>query len=291
VQLERLLSDQSGIVTRQQAVAALGPSRVRHLVETGRWQRVCRGVLAVQPGELRREQRWWAAVLAAGAGAVLAGRAAAEAGGLRGPARTDEVDVLVPYGRAAVDLSRQLPWVTVRRTRVLPAADLVAGSPPRTGLARSVVDAAQWAADDDEALLVVAGALRSGAVRADEIRAVLDRMPRAFRRRRVLDALDDIAGGERALAEIDFVRLCRRHRLPPPDRQERRADPSGRVRHLDVRWRRWRVRVMVDGGYDPDRPTDDRVLRFPAHVVRARPEEVAGVLRAAFLAEGWQPGL
>jgi hypothetical protein len=33
----------------------------------------------------------------------------------------------------------------------------------------------------------------------------------------------------------------------------------------------------------------DRVLRFPASTVRARPDEVAGQVRAALTAAGWRP--
>jgi hypothetical protein len=33
----------------------------------------------------------------------------------------------------------------------------------------------------------------------------------------------------------------------------------------------------------------DRILRFPAWMMRARPEEVAAQLRAALIAAGWRP--
>jgi hypothetical protein len=33
----------------------------------------------------------------------------------------------------------------------------------------------------------------------------------------------------------------------------------------------------------------DRILRFPAWVVRSRPDEVIAQLRAALLAAGWRP--
>ncbi|MFI0794133.1 hypothetical protein ACH4OY_15825 [Micromonospora rubida] len=33
----------------------------------------------------------------------------------------------------------------------------------------------------------------------------------------------------------------------------------------------------------------DRILRFPAWLVRARPDEVAATLRRALLAAGWHP--
>lgn len=113
----------------------------------------------------------------------------------------------------------------------------------------------------------------------------------------------DIAGGAEALSEIDFVRLCRRHGLPAPHLQQRRADASGRTRWLDAYWREWGLHVEIDGAHHMDvrhwaadmrRQNDvwtsgDRVLRFPAWLIRARPTEVADSLRRALTAAGWRP--
>ncbi|MFG2063233.1 hypothetical protein ACGFIK_17650 [Micromonospora sp. NPDC048871] len=124
-----LLFEQSGMLSWAQATAELTPAKVRHLLATGRWGRVCRGILrAAPPSEpYRQEQQWWAAVLAAGPGAVLAGLAAATAGGLRGRWRYQTVDVLVPHHRRQADLLRRLPLglpaVRVRRVRHLPDED------------------------------------------------------------------------------------------------------------------------------------------------------------------------
>lgn len=98
-----------------------------------------------------------------------------------------------------------------------------------------------------------------------------------------------------ALSEIDFVKLCRRYRLPTPDLQERRRDLAGRNRYVDAYWREQRVHVEVDGGHHTDagqweadmrRQNEiwirgDRVLRFSAWQVRHRADEVVTQLRAA----------
>lgn len=82
-----------------------------------------------------------------------------------------------------------------------------------------------------------------------------------------------------------------------------RRDSAGRRRYLDAYFEQWRVHVEVDGGQHLDpahawadmrRQNDlwvegDRVLRFPAWVLRAHPEEVIAQLRAALRAAGW-PG-
>ena len=61
-------------------------------------------------GPIGREAQWWIAVLAAGSSSVLAGLAAAQAGGLRGRwPRREIIDVLRPANRAAPALLRRMP--------------------------------------------------------------------------------------------------------------------------------------------------------------------------------------
>ncbi|MFC4106803.1 endonuclease domain-containing protein [Micromonospora zhanjiangensis] len=307
--LDWLLFEQSGLLTWQQATTELTPAKVRHRLRTGRWRRLCRGLLISHTGPLTEDQYRWAAVLAAGPDAVLAGLAAARAGGLRGNWRDAPIDVLVPYHRRAADLLRRLPIglpaVRVHRTRHLPDCDLQRGRPDRTSMARSLVDAAQWARDDDTAQAVLAAGWQQRRVTPAELRAVADRMPSLPRHRLVLRTVADLAGGAEALSELDLLRLCRRHRLPVPDLQERRVDASGRVRYLDARWRRWRLHVEIDGAHhmevrqwaaDLRRQNDiwiagDRILRFTAFEVRRHPARVADQLRAALEAAGWHPKL
>ncbi|MDG4794179.1 hypothetical protein [Micromonospora sp. WMMD1082] len=305
--LEWLLFEQSGVLSWAQATAELTPARVRHLLATERWGRVCRGVLRAGPpgGPYRPEQAWWVAVLAAGPGAALAGLAAANAGGLRGNWRYETVDVLVPHRRRQADLLRRLPLglpaVRVRRVRHLPAEDRQRGRPDRTSMARSLVDAAQWARTDEQAQQILAAGCQQRRTTPAEIGAVLERLSRARRRAVIRETLRDIAGGAEALSEIDLVRLCRRYGLPAPQAQQRRRDTDGRVRYLDAYWPQWSLHVEVDGGHHMDVRhwaadlrrqnrvwiDGDRILRFTAFDIRHRPDEVAAQLRAALTAAGW----
>ncbi|MFY1698304.1 hypothetical protein [Solwaraspora sp. WMMA2101] len=171
----------------------------------------------------------------------------------------------------------------------------------RTSMARSLVDAAGWARSDDEAQAIVAAGCQQRRVTPAEILAVLRRMPRARRRQLISVTAVDADGGATALSEIDFIRLCRHHRLPLPDLQERRRDRSGRLRYLDAYWRQWRLQVEVDGAHHMDvrewaadmkRQNDvwiagDRILRFPAFLIRSRPAEVVDQVRGALRAAGW----
>ncbi|SCE95677.1 Transcriptional regulator, AbiEi antitoxin, Type IV TA system [Micromonospora marina] len=302
--LEWLAFDQAGVVTWAQATALLTPGTVRGLVRSGRWRSICRGILVTGNGRLTWDQQLWVAVLAAGSGAVLAGVTAAGEAGVRG-LRREPLHVLVPAGRHPPTLLRRLPLdvtgVVVHRSSVLPDSHRQVARPPRTTTARAVVDGAGWARSDDEARSVLAAACQQRRVSPEEILAVLDVLPRAPRRELIRRTTADIAGGAEALSELDFLTLCRRHRLPVPDLQERRRDQSGRLRFLDAYWRRWRLHVEVDGAHhmdvrhwaaDMQRQNDvwtagDRILRFPAWLLRSRPDEVAATVRRALIAAGW----
>ncbi|GAA4449849.1 DUF559 domain-containing protein [Phytohabitans houttuyneae] len=296
--LEWLLFEQDGVLTTAQAAAVVGTGRVRTLTASGRWRRACRGVLIAHNGPLTAGQALWVAVLAAGKGALLGGLTAAREGGLRWP-RPGPIHLLVrDPGRAASLRGRMpldMPAVIVHRTTVLPDHHVQVGRPMRTTMARAVADAAQWARGDDEARTVVAATCQQRLVTPAEVRAVLSDLPRASRRRLVLETLTLAEGGATALSEIDFVNLCRRHGLPVPDLQERRRDRAGRIRYLDAYWREQRVHVEVDGAHhmeagqweaDMRRQNEiwirgDRVLRFSAWQVRHRPADVAQQLSAA----------
>jgi very-short-patch-repair endonuclease len=307
-ELDWLRFRQSGVVTWSQAVRLLSPGKVRHLVATGRWRRPYRGVLVTFTGDLSPQQQTWAALLAAGPGAALAGLAATRQDGLRNvrSQRQDAIDILVPAQRRAADLLRRMPAdmpaVVVRRTRYLPAQQ-VQGQPRRTVIERSVVDAAQWAVTDQEARTIVAAACQQRLVLPSEILDLVGEMPRLGRRALVRQTAQDLAGGPDALSEVDLARLCRRFRLPAPKHQQRRRDAAGRVRYVDALWPRWRLQVEVDGAHHMDvqqweadlrRQNDiwvagDRILRFTAFQVRHRPADVADQIRRALVAAGWRP--
>jgi hypothetical protein len=305
--LDRLLVAQAGVLTWRQATTALGASKVRYLLTRGRWHRVCRGILRAGPEGTGydREQQWWVAVLAAGEQAVLAGLAAATAGGLAGTWRYAVVDVLVPHAGHAPDLVRRppagMPTIRVRRTRALAATDLVPGTPDRTVMPRSLLDAAQWAGSDEQARQFLVSGCRQRLTTPAELTRTLEGLPRARRRpliRRTLRALTD---PPEPLAGTDLTRLCRRYGLPLP--QGRAREAAGRIRFLDGYWPQWRLHVEVDGAHllearhwvaDLRRRNQvwidgDRTLRFTVFDLRHRPAEVVAQLRTALAAAGWRP--
>jgi very-short-patch-repair endonuclease len=296
--LEWLLFHQDDVISWGQARHFFSESALRHRARAGHWRQVHPRVYVTHSGPVSREQRLWVAVLAAGRGAVLAGGTALAEYGLH---RYEEpgVHLLLPARRQP---RRVPPGVIVHRTTVLPRADVHRMAlPPRTMPARSVVDAAQWAGSDDDARGLVAAAFQRRIVTLDEMTAVLDRLPRARRRAVIASAAADAAGGSHSLAELDYLRLNRRYRLPEPTRQVWRRDASGRSRYLDVYYEKYHLHVEIDGEQHTDarqRWADmkrqnevwiagDRVLRFPAWLVRARPDEVFAQIRAALIAGGY----
>jgi very-short-patch-repair endonuclease len=288
---ERLRAKQAGVLTLASAVRCVGRSAVRSRLASGRWRLVAVRVLVTQSGPLTDEQQLWASVLAAGQGAALAGLTAARLDGLAGFSDR-QVHVLIPGSR----LVRQPPSGTVvRRSALLGAEDVHPSRlPPRTRLARSLVDAASWAATDRVGRAILAAGVQQRLVTPAQLTEVLQRCQRVPRRALMRTTLADVAGGAEALSELDFCDLVRRFGLPEPDRQFRREDSQGR-RWLDAVWERARLVVEIDGRWHMDARawwadmqrdnelTIDgyRVLRFPAFAVRDNPETVARQIATA----------
>ena len=302
IALGRLLTIQCGVISAQQAGRHISRAAMRRLIDAGLWRRAHREVLVAHNGTITDEQRLWVASLAAGDGqpALLGGRTALAALGLKGFA-TDTVHVLLSATRRELDPPE---GVVVHRTRTPTDSDIYrAVRPPCTTVARSVVDAASWARSEDEARTVIAMVFQQRMTTLAEITAVLDRMPRAKRRQLVLRTSVDAAGGAHSLGELEALRLIRAAGLPEPTSQKVRRDASGRRRHLDLYWAKWRLHVEIDGAHhldprqawlDAERQNQvwidgERVLRFPVWVVRERPQQVVEDIRRALVAAGW-PG-
>jgi very-short-patch-repair endonuclease len=242
------------------------------------------------------------ATLSAGNGtpALLGGMSALATAGLRN-FTSDLIHVVIPARRRSSDAP---DGVRVHRTSVLAATDIDAnGDPPATEVARSVVDAAQWARTDREARTIIAMSFQQRLVGAGEVERILGRMTRVKRRALIRATVADAAEGSQTIAELDLVGVCREAGLPLPSRQVMREDDSGRKRYLDAYFDEWRTVVEVDGAHHMETDhwwSDMRrhnalsvrgevLLRFPAWLVRDHPAEVAATLRDALLSAGWRP--
>ena len=136
-----LAERQAGVLTRGQ-LASLGfrEHHIRAAVEARRWRCFGRTVIVLHNAPLTTGQREWVAVLLPTKPAALAGLSGAASAGLRG-FEPEQVHIVVPH-----DTQVRVPaWVRLHESRRFGIEDIARGSaPPRTPVARSVVDAAAW---------------------------------------------------------------------------------------------------------------------------------------------------
>lgn len=219
-----------------------------------------------------------AAVLAAGPGAVLSHRAAANLWGIS-RRRSPLVDVTTPRA------PRRIEGVAVHRTRRLKEADTTKRSGiPVTTVARTLVDLAEQAGPTElQRARHEAELLHS--LTSQELSAA------AIHGRRHGRRLKEPPDRTRSVLERAFRRLCERHHLMQPENNAKIAGLE-----VDFVWRDARLVVELDGwryhgtrhAFETDRARDHvlkragyEVLRFTHRQVTDRPHDVAATLRAA----------
>jgi len=285
------------IAERQHGVVSIGQLRrsgasedaVRARVALGQLHRVHRGVYAVGHPALSPEGRWMAAVLAIGGGprgagsvlehwgAAVSHRSALSLWNLR-PANQAPRDVIVSGngGRA------RRAGIRVHRSLSLAPGDVT------LHLGIPVTTPRRTIADLREAI----SARRSGAVSGRELR-------KAIRQANVIGLPlgdEDAADRTRSDLERDFLRLCRRHRLPRPEVNVRIGPYL-----VDFLWRERRFVVETDSylyhrgkvAFQDDRSIDLGLMRLGYEVLRLselqideEPAQVAEVLAARLALAG-----
>jgi very-short-patch-repair endonuclease len=261
----RIASRQHGVVSVEQ-LRGVGLERgaVQRRVAAGRLHRIHRGVYAVGHPGISFQGRWMAATLAYGEGAVVSHRSAAALWELL-RRQNGLIDVSLP-GRGG---RQKRQGIRLHRCpSLLPASVTRRWGIPVTTPARTISD------------------LR-GVASGWEVR-------RAVRQAEVLGlplGPEVTSDGTRSDLERDFLRLCRRHRLPEPEVNVRVGS------HLaDFLWRDRRLVVETDGywyhrgrqAFEDDRARDlalrargFEVLRVSEKQVDEEPGRVAEVLRTA----------
>ena len=128
---------------------------------------------------LSATQQLWAALLWGGKGAVLAGLTAARLEGLHGFTEPGIHLLLPATTQVRKEPIRGSPRavvgepIVVHRSRWLDEADVhPVRQPPRTLVARSLVDAAAWTATDDRARALLAAGVQQRLVRPGDLMAV-----------------------------------------------------------------------------------------------------------------------
>ena len=271
------MEQQDGELARQQALhGGLSEDQWQWRLDSHRWRSLVAGVVVTHTGPVTLRQQCWAAVLVAGPGACLSGDAVLADLGLGvGPLRA--LPVAVPYGRSVTPRLLRPdggPPVKVQPRQVSRLGDLVhpVRRPPSVRAAPAVLHAAAWALSDRGAEWRVAAAVQQRLVRPQELRTVLDGLPRLPRRPLIAAVLDDVELGAHAASELDLLRFLRTWELPLPDRLQRPLRVSG-MRYLDAWWERQRVAAELDGAHHRSVAAwEDDVLRANDVVVAGRPE-------------------
>jgi very-short-patch-repair endonuclease len=273
-ELVALAARQYGVVATWQL--EMDAKAIARRVASGRLFRLHRGVYAVGHPGVGREGRWMAAVLACGPGAVLSHRSAAVLWGLplgelfRPEVTTAEV--------------RRHAGVTSHQGSLAEADRTVLRGIPVTTVPRMLADLAHTL-DADPFDRLVREVQYLGLWDRGAIEDALTRRP-SRRLRAHLPALVT----QREL-ERRFLVLCRRHRIPAPERQHR---IDGKA--YDFAWPDQRVVAETDGwqahgtprGFQADRTETNAlqlagwlVLRFTWEDVTRRPGRVAAAIRSA----------
>jgi len=236
-------SSQHGVITADQAtLAGLTSHQVRHLVDSGRWERRGPRVFTVAGAPQTFEQDVLVACLLGDGRGVASHRCAAR---LLGLACADAaVEITIPRGAWP---GAQRPGVTVHTSRHLDARDCArVGRIPVTKAARVVVDmlpdAAVFAVADD-----VLWRLRD----RREIRRVWERAAAGRHAARLEEVLLPWYPGPHpgSPKEMALCRVLILHGLPAPVRQHR-LTVHGRRLYLDLAYPAHRLALEYDGRRD-----------------------------------------
>ena len=239
---------QSGIVSRQQLVGlGLTPTEAKANLITGRWRRMLPGVYATFTGPVDAIGRSWAAVLYAGSGAAVAGRAALWLWSLVNEP-PDLLTIAVPETRRV----RGQPGVRVERRRGLniaaaPSLRHPSAVPPRLRLEEALLDVTS-VSTESAALDLLLRATQRRLTTAPRLRRSIEQRSRLRWRDVLIEALTDVDEGIASPLETRYCHdVERRHRLPAGVRNRPEVRADGRRRYRDVRYRDWQVIVELDG--------------------------------------------
>jgi hypothetical protein len=230
------------VTTRQAAEAGLGRGAVLWRRQSGRWQRLYRGVYATFSGQPARDAVLWAAVLYAGPDALLSHQTAAEVASL-----IDKPSQLVHVTVPAERRVSRAPGIVVHRSahaidRLHPVR-----LPPQTRVEETVLDLVDQAGSLDDAADWVTRALGRRLTTQDRLRAALAQRARLRWRRELTELLSPDLAGLMSVLERRYQRdVERRHGLPAGARQVR-ARRGDRTEYRDVLYEEYATCVELDG--------------------------------------------
>lgn len=251
-QLDQLLDDQHGVVSRRQLVAlGLDDSFIRREVRRRRLVRVHRGVYVDHTGQLTWLQRAWAALLYY-APAVLADESALTAEGFRTASDTGVLHVAVGHERRV----GRLADVRVHRIVGVERLSRPAASLPRLRAEDALLRVASRLRLSSDAVAVLGDACQSRRTTPGRLLSALERHLRLPRRAFLLEVLADTATGAYSVLEHRYLTQVERpHGLPTAERQRRVLAGRGPA-YRDVEYLGHRLVVELDGRLGHEEATD-----------------------------------
>lgn len=292
-----LAGQTSGVLSRREAKAQGIPRWLLQLeVRAGRWQRTGRQTVVVHNGPLSADARRAIAMLEVSPRAALDGTTALQHLGVT--ALTDsELHVITPRGSTPA----KPHGVVVHESRRFREDDVHVVDGVRVVVpAVASVHAALWAGTDRQASFFLLLAVQQRLATAQDLADAVAAVRRHPRRRLLLRVAAEVAGGVRAMGELDVAEALRERGLPEPDRQVLRRRPSG-AEYLDVRFDRYRLTLEIDGSQHDEieqRVADvlrdfglvadgDAVLRLPLVVFRLARDQVLDRIEQVLVSRGW----
>ncbi len=242
-ELSAITERQCGVLTTRQAVeAGLTVDQVTAKVRFGRWRRMHRGVYATFSGAPTRLAELWAAVLSAGAGAMLSHQTAAELARLTDKP-SELVHVTVPIARRVVKSPGIVIHYSTRAREALHPAKL----PPQTRIEETVLDLVSAANTFDDACGWVTRSLQRGLTTQAGLAHYFELRPRIRWRAELAELLTLDGAGLHSVLELRYRRDVERpHGLPSGTRQARfrRGDHN---EYRDVLYEAYLTAVELDG--------------------------------------------
>jgi len=233
-ELARIASAGHGVVTRRQLLhAGVTTREIARRLEAGCLLREHRGVYRVGHRAPSIEASYLAAVLAAGEGALLSGRAAAHLFGL--------VKSAAPAPEVISRTERRIEGVDTHRSRFLDARDatIVRGIPVTT-VPRTLVDIAAGLPIDALARACHEAGVSYGTT-PRAVEAVLARRPTSRGAKKLRRVIHGDVHVTLSKLEARFLQILRKEGLPLPVTNR----PAG-GRRVDCRWPEHRLTVELD---------------------------------------------
>lgn len=214
----RQILEQHGLLSRAQALA-LGatPQAIRSQVTAHRWRRVLHNVYATFTGPLPRPARLTAALLYAGAPAMISHRSAAAEWGMLSIEEDEPVHVTVPYSRNAVS---DPPQVILHRSRAFKHIASAHARLPMTSRADTIIDLAAMSSASHDARRCFVDLASAAPVSITALSRQLTLRPPYRHRAAMHEALRLVRGGALSALEAEYaLEVESAHGLPAGSRQ------------------------------------------------------------------------